>query len=85
MDRCTGCNTCPGPLEGEENAQCFLGNTFLLVFLVFCGIANAILCVLVFHELSWMGMCQEGVMGVPTVQPCSVLCRCLCTGVMGML
>lgn len=26
MDRCVGCNSCPGPLEGGGNAQCFLGN-----------------------------------------------------------
>lgn len=53
-----------------EMHSAFLG-TLLMVSLVFCGIANIILCVLVFHELSWMGMCQEGGMGVPTAQPFS--------------
>lgn len=67
MDRCVGRNICADPLEGGGNA--FLGTLLLLDFLVFCGIANVILCVPVFNELSWMGMCQEGVMGVPTVQP----------------
>lgn len=53
-----------------EMHSAFLGTLVLLVFLAFYGIANIIFCVLVFHELSWMGMCQEeGVIGVPTVQP----------------
>lgn len=56
----------------REMHSAFLGTFLLLVFLVFYGIAKIILCVLMFHELSRMGMCQEeGVMGVPTVQPFS--------------
>lgn len=53
-------------MEGGGNAQCFSGNTSFTGFpCVLWKCKHNSLC----SGVSWVGMCQEGVMGVPAVQP----------------